>query len=149
MGFYTGAFDQAEHAAPDGRQEYTTWMNDWTIFYWGWWIAWAPLVGTFIGRISKGRTVREFFNACVFGSTLFNFLWLVIFGGAGLRMEMAAKAAGIDDCSNPTKNVCREVGADRYTGEPHFMCSSLTRLRCLSDTLMMPSLLEQYSDFGV
>jgi choline/glycine/proline betaine transport protein len=36
------------------------WQNGWTVFYWGWWVSWAPFVGIFIARISRGRTVREF-----------------------------------------------------------------------------------------
>jgi choline/glycine/proline betaine transport protein len=40
-------------------------MNGWTIFYWGWWIAWAPFVGTFIAKISRGRTIREFIAATI------------------------------------------------------------------------------------
>eukprot|EP00811_Abedinium_folium_P021798 NODE_309_length_3185_cov_28.403205.p1 GENE.NODE_309_length_3185_cov_28.403205~~NODE_309_length_3185_cov_28.403205.p1 ORF type:complete len:771 (+),score=97.55 NODE_309_length_3185_cov_28.403205:85-2397(+) len=150
VGFYSGAFDMPDHSGPDGRQEYKSWMDGWTIFYWGWWISWAPLVGAFIGNISKGRTLREFFCGCIFGSTAFNFLWLVIFGGAGLRMEMAASKYGVgDDCSDETKNICREVDADRYTGEPIYFCSTLSRLSCYSATNMMPALFEQYMDIGI
>ncbi|EDO26046.1 predicted protein, partial [Nematostella vectensis] len=50
IGFHTDAFAQLGNA-PDGKQA-PSWMNDWTIFYWGWWIAWAPFVGVFIARIS-------------------------------------------------------------------------------------------------
>ena len=38
------------------------WMDDWTIFYWGWWISWSPFVGMFIAEISRGRTIRQFIN---------------------------------------------------------------------------------------
>lgn len=46
-------------------------MNDWTIFYWGWWIAWAPFVGIFIAKISRGRTVRNIINGALTGPVLY------------------------------------------------------------------------------
>jgi hypothetical protein len=150
VGFYSGAFDLADHAAPDQMGENKGWLGGWTIFYWGWWISWAPLVGAFIGRISKGRTLREFFGATVFGATLFNFVWMVIYGGAGLKMQMLfLKFVPDGKCSTGAVNVCRVVDTDRYTGEPHYFCSLLTKLSCLSLQTMMPALLEQYADIGV
>ncbi|MDR0066626.1 BCCT family transporter, partial [Acinetobacter sp. 11520] len=41
------------------KQKASGWLGSWTVFYWAWWIAWAPFVGMFIARISKGRTIRE------------------------------------------------------------------------------------------
>lgn len=64
-----------------------TWFQDWTIFYWAWWIAWAPFVGTFIARISKGRTVREFVIGVLLVPTIFGALWFSVFGGTGIYME--------------------------------------------------------------
>ncbi|MCZ3114945.1 BCCT family transporter, partial [Acinetobacter baumannii] len=61
---------------------------DWTLFYWAWWIAWAPFVGTFIARISKGRTIREFIVGVLLAPTLISFLWFGVFGGAGLYASM-------------------------------------------------------------
>lgn len=63
------------------------WHADWTLFYWGWWIAWSPFVGTFIARISRGRTLREFILAVVLVPTLFTFVWLTVFGGTALFYE--------------------------------------------------------------
>ena len=65
-----------------------TWVADWTLFYWAWWIAWAPFVGTFIARISKGRTIREFIVGVLLAPTLISFLWFGVFGGAGLYASM-------------------------------------------------------------
>jgi len=65
-----------------------TWYQDWTIFYWAWWIAWAPFVGTFIARISRGRTVREFVIGVLAVPTIFGALWFSAFGGTGLYFEM-------------------------------------------------------------
>ncbi|WP_204322595.1 BCCT family transporter, partial [Streptococcus pneumoniae] len=42
------------------EQEHTSWFSGWTVLYWAWWCSWAPFVGLFIARISKGRTIREF-----------------------------------------------------------------------------------------
>lgn len=66
----------------------TTWRNSWTIFYWGWWIAWAPFVGMFIARISKGRTVREFVAGCLLAPTAVTFVWLTLFGNSALYYEL-------------------------------------------------------------
>ncbi len=71
--------------APFGNQQ---WIQDWTLFYWAWWIAWAPFVGTFIARISKGRTVREFVLGVMLVPTLFCGLWFSVFGGTAISLEM-------------------------------------------------------------
>ena len=60
-------------------------VSAWTIFYWGWWIAWSPFVGMFIARISKGRTVREFVLGVLFLPSMFSTLWLATFGGSALN----------------------------------------------------------------
>ena len=77
----------------------STWVHDWTLFYWAWWIAWAPFVGTFIARISKGRTVREFVLGVLFVPTLFCALWFSVFGGTTISLEMV-NHAGINNVIN-------------------------------------------------
>ncbi|WP_164100651.1 glycine betaine uptake BCCT transporter [Candidatus Laterigemmans baculatus] len=64
-----------------------TWVADWTIFYWAWWIAWAPFVGMFIARISRGRTIREFVLGVLLVPSLFSFVWFSTFGGTALHLE--------------------------------------------------------------
>lgn len=64
------------------------WQNGWTVFYWGWWIAWSPFVGIFIARISKGRTIREFISGVLFVPTLVTFLWLSVFGDSAMYIEL-------------------------------------------------------------
>jgi len=76
-----------------------TWFQDWTIFYWAWWIAWAPFVGTFIARISKGRTIREFVIGVLFVPTLFGALWFSVFGGTGIYLDFF-KQKGLMDVIN-------------------------------------------------
>ncbi len=61
------------------------WYGWWTIFYWAWWIAWAPFVGTFIARISKGRTIRQFIGGVLIAPTLGSFVWFAVFGGIGIN----------------------------------------------------------------
>jgi choline/glycine/proline betaine transport protein len=60
------------------------WQSWWTIFYWGWWISWAPFVGIFIARISRGRTVRQFVMGVLLVPTGVTFLWFTVFGGSAL-----------------------------------------------------------------
>lgn len=72
--------------APFNEQN-AAWLRSWTIFYWAWWIAWAPFVGTFIARVSKGRTVREFLIAVLVIPSLICALWFGVFGGTGIYME--------------------------------------------------------------
>jgi len=64
-----------------------TWINDWTIFYWAWWIAWAPFVGTFIARVSRGRTIREFVSGVLLVPTICGALWFTVFGGSAIGFE--------------------------------------------------------------
>ncbi|WP_018981942.1 BCCT family transporter [Salinimonas chungwhensis] len=66
--------------------EKTDWIGGWTIFYWGWWLAWAPFVGLFIARVSYGRTIREFIFGVLFIPTLFTLLWMTIFGNTAIDM---------------------------------------------------------------
>lgn len=63
------------------------WQAQWTLFYWGWWISWSPFVGVFVGRISRGRTVREFILGVLMVPTLVTFAWLAVFGGSALHEQ--------------------------------------------------------------
>ncbi|CUH37959.1 Glycine betaine transporter OpuD [Jannaschia seosinensis] len=63
------------------------WLNEWTIFYWGWWIAWAPFVGMFIARISRGRTIGEFLLGVFLFPSVFTFIWIGILGGSALHLQ--------------------------------------------------------------
>ncbi len=66
------------------------WQAKWTSFYWGWWISWAPFVGIFIARISKGRTVRQFVAGVILVPTLLGILWFAVLGGSALAIELDA-----------------------------------------------------------
>ena len=64
------------------------WIKNWSVVYWGWWIAWAPFVGMFVARISRGRKIRDFVLSVVFIPILVTFFWFSIFGGAALSPEL-------------------------------------------------------------
>jgi len=64
-----------------------TWVNGWTVFYWAWWIAWAPFVGSFIARISKGRTIREFIVGVIAAPAVASIVWFSVFGTLGLALK--------------------------------------------------------------
>jgi choline/glycine/proline betaine transport protein len=66
----------------------TDWIGGWTIFYWGWWLAWAPFVGLFIARISRGRTIREFILGVMIVPTVFTLIWMTIFGNTAIDMVL-------------------------------------------------------------
>ncbi|MEN2766591.1 glycine betaine uptake BCCT transporter [Ornithinibacillus xuwenensis] len=69
------------------NEDNTDWIKGWTIFYWAWWIAWAPFVGTFIARVSRGRTIREFVLGVLLVPTIFGALWFSVFGGSAIHLE--------------------------------------------------------------
>jgi choline/glycine/proline betaine transport protein len=85
LGFFTGTLGPAANGTVTG----------WTVFYWGWWIAWSPFVGMFIARISKGRTVREFVLGVLFLPSLFSTLWLSVFGGSALHNSIVGNGAAL------------------------------------------------------
>ena len=70
--------------------EGATYIQNWTIFYWGWWISWTPFVGIFIARISKGRTIKEFLIGVVLVPTLICLFWFTVFGGTSLYLDKFA-----------------------------------------------------------
>lgn len=64
----------------------TDWLGGWTILYWGWWLSWAPFVGIFIARISKGRTIREFILGAMLVPCVFNLFWMSAFGNSAIHL---------------------------------------------------------------
>ena len=81
----------------DGSQisdQLVQWQLDWTIFYWAWWIAFAPFVGMFIARVSRGRTVREYVLGVILVPSLMCFVWMTIVGGTAIDLELSGAAQG-------------------------------------------------------
>ena len=79
----------------DGDPE-RQWQSWWTIFYWGWWIAWCPFVGLFIARVSKGRTIRQFCMCVLFVPVSVVVLWMGVFGSAATGVDLFSDGGVID-----------------------------------------------------
>jgi choline/glycine/proline betaine transport protein len=107
MTFDIGAFQGDGHA----------WYADWTIFYWGWWIAWAPFVGVFIARISRGRTVREFIAGVLVVPSIVGFVWFSVMGGSGLHRQLFGAGDLVEDGQIFLEGVLFKILADLPLGE--------------------------------
>lgn len=122
VGFYTDAYENLGSkemgigGAPDGLGGTRGWMSAWTIFYWGWWISWGPFVGTFLARISKGRTLRSFVLGTLVIPTLYSFAWFGILGGEGIRMQRMARTAGL--CGGGSSYAAQRSVENRYKFTP-------------------------------
>jgi BCCT family betaine/carnitine transporter len=87
---------------PVGRTD-SGFYNDWSVYYWAWWISWAPFVGMFMARISLGRTVREFIAGAMIAPSLLGIIWLTIFGDASIAQIVAGHAPGLAKASLDTQ----------------------------------------------
>src|SRR5690625_4234520 len=94
IGSYAQNFISMSFRMAPFNADNSSWIQSWTIFYWAWWISWSPFVGTFIARVSKGRTIKEFVFGVLAVPTVFSMIWFAIFGGTGIYFEMF-KDAGI------------------------------------------------------
>ncbi len=88
VGSYLQNFFSLTFNARPFEAEGRAWLGSWTTFYWGWWMSWAPFVGVFIARISRGRTIREFVFGVLLVPTLVTFLWFSVLGGTALYQEI-------------------------------------------------------------
>ncbi|WP_240538620.1 BCCT family transporter [Halomonas sp. SH5A2] len=105
-GLVTYVTDFLPLSAPFGRDD-DAYRQSWTIFYWAWWISWAPFVGMFIARVSRGRTVREFVLCVLLVPSLFIFIWMGVFGATALDQLYA----------NPAASLVKEYVIDSYRPE--------------------------------
>lgn len=109
-GFWSGlttyVTDFIPLSAPFGRED-DAYRQSWTIFYWAWWISWAPFVGMFIARVSRGRTVREFILCVLLVPSLFIFVWMGVFGSTALEQLYA----------DPAGSLVKEYVIDNYRPE--------------------------------
>src|SRR5690625_7598099 len=87
-------------------EEGPEWAGTWTIFYWGWWMSWAPFVGIFIARISRGLTVRQFIIGVLLVPSIVSVLWFGVLGGSGLYRQLC----GPPDLVDPQAGVVIEAG---------------------------------------
>jgi BCCT family betaine/carnitine transporter len=79
---------------PIGRTDHN-FYNNWSVYYWAWWISWAPFVGTFMARISLGRTVREFLLGAVLTPSLLCVIWLTVFGNTAIDQVVSGRGKAI------------------------------------------------------
>ena len=101
--------------------EQSGWLRSWTVFYWAWWIAWAPFVGMFIARISRGRTIREFVLGALIAPTLLDMIFFGIFGSTALKMELTQATKGILEAA-----INENVASSIYVLLQQFPLASLT-----------------------
>ena len=99
MTFNLYAYQPKEDGGPQA------WVGGWTIFYWGWWIAWSPFVGLFIARISRGRTIREFAMGVMFVPAGFTLFWMTVFGDSAINMIMSNTFAELGALVNENMSV--------------------------------------------
>lgn len=135
--------DSFEQSGFDSGSSYQAWQAYWTVFYWGWWIAWCPFVGVFIAEISKGRTVRQFIIGNMVIPTVFLAIWMTITGGSGLWMEMKALDLGLGmDCSS-----LESITDGQYT---RLSCQSFQdQLFTLLEYLPLSSLISVFAIIGL
>lgn len=88
IGLYLQNLARMSFRAAPLESTHRTWINGWTIFYWAWWISWAPFVGIFIARVSRGRTIREFLVGVLMLPTLLSFFWFSVFGATAMDVQM-------------------------------------------------------------
>lgn len=81
IGKYAGNFIEMSFELKPVNGEQRQWINEWTIFYWAWWISWAPFVGMFIARVSKGRTIKQFIAGVLLAPTLVTFIFFSVLAG--------------------------------------------------------------------
>ncbi|MFD1770453.1 BCCT family transporter [Sphingobacterium suaedae] len=87
LGNYINSFFDLTFSTHVYEEQTLPWFYNWTILYWAWWISWSPYVGLFIAKISKGRTIREFVAAVLILPTLFNFIWMSVFGNSAIWFD--------------------------------------------------------------
>ncbi|MDG1732873.1 MAG: choline BCCT transporter BetT [Thalassotalea sp.] len=92
----------------------TNWIGGWTIFYWGWWLAWAPFVGIFIARISRGRTIREFILGVMLLPTVFTLLWMTIFGNSAIDLVHTQGVASLGEMVSQDSSVALFVFLENF-----------------------------------
>ncbi|WP_182546809.1 BCCT family transporter [Halosaccharopolyspora lacisalsi] len=88
VGAYINQFgSMISRTGATGGTEMQEWLSGWTIFYWAWWISWAPFVGMFIARISRGRTIRQFVGGVILVPTVISLVWFAILGGTAIYQQ--------------------------------------------------------------
>src|SRR5690606_12441311 len=96
------------------------WIGGWTLFYWGWWIAWSPFVGLFIARISRGRSIREFVRGVLLVPTGFTLMWMTVFGDTAIHMIV------VDGLTDLAQVVAQDSSLALFAFLEHLPLASIT-----------------------
>jgi glycine betaine transporter len=127
--YLSGLVQQSFATYPFFGEEFRDWFHAWTLNYMVWWIAWAPFVGVFVARISKGRTIREFVLGVVLVPSLFSLFWFGVFGGTGfygvLRTELPILDVALNTPESTTFFVLDALPFSRLTGAATVVASFL------------------------
>ncbi len=108
------------------------WMSTWTIFYWSWWISWAPFVGMFVARISRGRTIREFVLGVTAAPTGFGFCWFAVVGGTGIELQRTGAADLLSTLNTPELSLFNALDALPFPVVTSAVCIFLIALFFIS-----------------
>ena len=111
------------------------WQGGWSVFYWAWWIAFAPFVGLFLARISKGRTIREFVLGAMIVPSLMCFVWFTWAGGTAIDLELNGGANGV---------IMSAPDGDKIFAMTNFMLSPISETLAWSMAMMIVVLLMTY-----
>lgn len=141
-------------------QKDSEWQNWWTAFYWLWWSTWAPFVGMFIAKISKGRTIRQLIAGVLFVPTLVTFIWMSVFGGSALKVEQNARqtfekqqTALIEQAPSATEPKVEGSSKSTHTvqASPEFMGGPIVKATQKDNTLAIFALYDSIDDglFGM
>ncbi|SMB79536.1 choline/glycine/proline betaine transport protein [Pasteurella testudinis DSM 23072] len=93
IGYYLSNLVEISFRTFSYDPQHTDWFSGWTVLYWAWWFSWAPFVGLFIARISRGRTIREFILGVLIIPSTFNLLWFTIFGDSAILQDVQHNGA--------------------------------------------------------
>ncbi|MFL9832460.1 BCCT family transporter [Chryseobacterium terrae] len=100
LGNYVNNFFNLTFGTHVYEEKTLPWFYDWTILYWAWWISWSPFVGLFIAKISKGRTIKEFILAVLILPSVFNFIWMSVFGNSAIWFDTNVAQGALSEISN-------------------------------------------------
>ena len=103
--YFSGVWTQGFRTYTFMDDKVGNWFQSWTLTYMVWWLAWAPFVGVFIARISKGRTIREFLCGVILVPTIFSILWFGVFGGVGFYGALELDVPILDVVQNNVSGV--------------------------------------------
>lgn len=131
-------------SAWDTNSDLGQWQTGWTILYWAWWIAFAPFVGLFLARISRGRTIREFILGGILVPTLMCFIWMAFLGGSALEMETSGQTGDLI-----TETVNTNIGASLFVTLKQLNLGLLSQISAIGAVILIVTYLVTSADSGV